>query len=48
MSVWLLWIVGACYVGTAIDLYLRGQGGLALAFASYAIANFGLIAAADR
>jgi hypothetical protein len=46
MSEWLLWVVGLCYVGTAIDLYLRGNSGLALAFLSYAIANLGLIMAA--
>ena len=33
MSEWLLWIVGVCYAGTAIDLYLGGKEGLAIAFA---------------
>lgn len=46
MSEWLLAVVGVCYVGTAVDLWLRGQPGLALAFASYAAGNVGLILAA--
>jgi hypothetical protein len=48
MSVWQLWIVGGLYAWTAIDLYRRGEVGLAVAFLAYAVANFGLIAAADR
>ena len=46
MSEFLLMVVGVCYIGTALDLYGRGQQGLAIAFAAYAIANLGLIMAA--
>lgn len=46
MSTWLLWVVGICYIGTAIDLWWHGNPGLGLAFAAYAVANFGLIWAA--
>ena len=43
MAEWLLALTGVAYLATAIDLCLRGQHGLALAFAAYAIANAGLI-----
>lgn len=45
MSEWLLAATGIAYLATAVDLYLRGQPGLALTFAGYAIANVGLIMA---
>ena len=43
MAEWLLAATGVAYLATAVDLYLRGQVGLALAFAGYALANVGLI-----
>ena len=43
MSEWLLAAVSAAYLGTAVDLMLRGQHALAVAFLCYAIANVGLI-----
>lgn len=43
MSEWLLAATGVAYLVTAVDLYLRGQVGLALTFAGYALANVGLI-----
>lgn len=43
MSEWLLAAVSAAYLATAIDLALRGQNGLAVAFLCYGIANVGLI-----
>ena len=45
MSEWLLAATGIAYLATAVDLYLRGQPGMALAFAGYALANVGLIMA---
>lgn len=43
MSEWLLALVSVAYLGTAVDLAMRGNMGLALAFISYGIANLGLI-----
>ena len=45
MAEWLLALTGIAYLVTAVDLYLRGQAGLALTFAGYALANVGLILA---
>lgn len=45
MSTWGLGIAAVLYVATAIDLYLKGQGWMALAFAAYALANVGFIGA---
>lgn len=42
MSAALIAAVGVVYAVIAIDLYLAGKPGLALAFAGYAIANIGL------
>lgn len=38
--------VGVIYLVIAVDLYLKGQGGLALAFAGYSVSNVGLWLAA--
>lgn len=38
--------VGVVYLIIAVDLYLKGQGGLALAFAGYSVSNIGLWLAA--
>lgn len=38
--------VGVIYLVIAVDLYLKGQGGLALAFAGYSLSNIGLFMAA--
>lgn len=46
MSEWLIAACGAAYAVTAADLMLRGQYGLALTFAAYAVANVGLVWAA--
>ena len=45
MSEWLLAATGIAYLVTAVDLYLRGQAGLALAFVGYFVGNVGLIIA---
>lgn len=46
MAPWLILIIGAVYLFTALDLLKNGQGGLALAFAGYAFSNIGLYLAA--
>lgn len=46
MAGWLILGVGAVYLVIAVDLYLKGQGGLALAFAGYSVSNIGLWLAA--
>ena len=42
MSGPLILIVGAIYVWIAVDFVSDGKGGLALAFAGYALSNVGL------
>jgi len=42
VSATLIIAVGVVYAGIAIDLYLAGKTGMALAFAGYALANVGL------
>jgi hypothetical protein len=46
MAPWLILVIGAVYLAVAGDLYWQGKGGLALAFASYALSNVGLYLAA--
>ena len=43
---WLILAIGAVYLAVALDLFWQGKGGLALAFASYALSNVGLYMAA--
>lgn len=43
MNIYLVGLVALIYVGTAVDLYLKHDQGLALMFLSYAVANVGLI-----
>jgi hypothetical protein len=45
MSVWLLLITTACYIGAALAEARNGHYPMALVFTGYTIANFGLIAA---
>ena len=45
MAEWLLAAVGLAYLVTAVDLFMRGQPGMALAFVGYFIGNIGLIMA---
>ena len=45
MSEWLIAACGLAYAVTAVDLYQRGDYGLALTFAAYAAANAGLVMA---
>jgi hypothetical protein len=48
MSTWALALATGLYLVTAIDLYIKQQHGLALAFLAYAVANVGLILAAQK
>jgi len=42
MSATLIAIVGLVYAFVAMNLYVTGKPGLALAFAGYAVSNIGL------
>jgi hypothetical protein len=42
MSAWLIAVIGFVYAVIAIDLLLKGNTGLGLAFVGYAIGNIGL------
>ncbi len=46
MSGPLILIVGVTYLAIAVDLFIRSQSGLALAFAGYSLSNVGLYMAA--
>ena len=43
MSAWMLGVVSVLYAGTAVDLWLRHNLALSVAFACYSIANVCLI-----
>jgi hypothetical protein len=42
MSAWLIAIVGVVYAVVAIDLIVKGNTGLGIAFVGYALGNVGL------
>lgn len=42
MSAWLIAVVGIVYTVVAIDLLLKGNVGLGVAFVGYALGNVGL------
>lgn len=42
MSGWLIIACGLAYVGVSIDQYIKGELGIALMFAGYAIAQWGV------
>ena len=46
MSGPLILFVGVIYLGIAVDLFIKSQSGLALAFAGYSLSNVGLYMAA--
>lgn len=48
MANWAIAICGVLYLLTAFDLFRKGQAGLALTFVAYAIANVGLLMAANK
>ena len=42
MSGWLIAVIGVVYLVVAIDLYIKGQVGLSIAFLGYSLGNVGL------
>jgi hypothetical protein len=42
MSAWLIATIGVVYTVIAIDLLLKGNTGLGIAFVGYAVGNIGL------
>lgn len=42
MSAWLIAAIGVVYTLVAIDLLLKGNTGLGIAFIGYAVGNIGL------
>lgn len=42
MSAWLIAIIGVVYAAVAVDLIIKGNIGLGIAFVGYAIGNVGL------
>ena len=48
MSTPLLMVATACYILTAFDLAIKGNGPLSLTFFAYAAANGGLLASIIR
>ena len=48
MSAWLIAVVGVVYTVVAIDLLLKGNVGLGVAFVGYALGNVGLYLEASK
>ena len=46
MAPWLMLFIGAVYLYIAIELLVKGNHGMALAFGAYALSNVGLYIAA--
>lgn len=46
MSSWLIAIIGVVYLVVALDLILKGNTGLGIAFIGYSLGNVGLCIAA--
>jgi hypothetical protein len=42
MSSWLIATIGVVYLFVAVDLFIKGQVGLGIAFIGYALGNVGL------
>ena len=42
MAAWLIWSVAIVYLIVAVDLFVRGDWGMGLAFVGYFIGNCGL------
>jgi hypothetical protein len=42
MSAWLIAVVGVVYAVVAVDLLIKGNMGLGIAFVGYALGNVGL------
>jgi hypothetical protein len=48
MSAWLIAIVGVVYAVVAVELLLKGNTGLGIAFIGYALGNVGLYMEASK
>ena len=46
MSAWLIAMIGVVYLVVAVDLLLKGNTGLGIAFIGYSLGNVGLYLAA--
>lgn len=46
MSAWLIAVIGVVYLVVSVDLLVKGQTGLGIAFVGYALGNVGLTLAA--
>ena len=46
MSAWLIAVIGVVYLVVAVDLIIKGNMGLGVAFVGYSIGNVGLFIAA--
>jgi len=46
MSAWLIAVIGVVYLVVAVDLIIKGNIGLGIAFVGYSIGNVGLYIAA--
>lgn len=42
MSQWLIAFIGVVYLYIAVDLFIKGQTGLAISFLGYSLGNCGL------
>jgi hypothetical protein len=42
MSSWLIATIGVVYLVVAVDLFIKGQFGLGIAFVGYSLGNVGL------
>ena len=43
MSVWLIVLTGLIYAGVSVDQFLKGNSGMGIVYAGYALANVGMI-----
>jgi len=48
MSAWLIAVVGIVYTVVAVDLLVKGNMGLGIAFVGYALGNVGLFLEASK
>lgn len=48
MSAWLIGLIGIVYAIVAVDLLVKGQTGLGIAFIGYVIGNIGLAMEATK
>jgi hypothetical protein len=48
MSAWLIAVVGVVYTVVAVDLLIKGNMGLGIAFVGYALGNVGLFLEASK